>query len=122
MSTDTEMGKYRKLSSNYFVLVNPIIIFLVAVGMYLITMAWLSPDKIPTSLFGPAADLAIKLGKDFPNFTRQFVLCVYAIHFAEAAVCLYVCHQLKLNLPTTIAWFLQTLGLGMFALRFLIWP
>ena len=62
------------------------------------------------------------IGKGFPGFMKNLVLCVYAVHMSQALLCLYICHQLNLNLPTSVAWFVQTLGLGMFALRFLIWP
>merc|ERR1712243_229538 len=85
-------------------------------------MAWLNPDQIPTSLFGRVGDLAITTGKDYPDLARQLALGVYAIHLLEASICLYLCQQLKLKISTTIAWLIQTLFLGMLALRFLIWP
>ena len=88
----------------------------------MITLGWLAPDYIPSNFFGTLADIIGIIGKTFPGVMKNLVLCVYAIHLSQAVLCLYICHTLDLDPPTSFAWFVQTLGLGMFALRFLIWP
>ena len=121
-NTSTESYTSDKIPPYYFVLVDPIVILLVTIGLYLITMGWLAPNYISSNLFGTLADIIGMISKGFPGFMKNLVLCVYPIHISQALFCLYICHQLNLNLPTSVAWFVQTLGLGMFALRFLIWP
>ena len=94
---------------------------MIIAGLCLLTMGWLAPNYIP-SFFGTVADIVGAMGRTFPGFMENLVLCIYAVHLSQAAQCLYVCHTLGLDTSTSLSWFVQTLGFGMFALRFLIWP
>jgi len=116
------MGKYKKLSPSYFKLVNPVIIALVGAGLYLTMMAWLDPKGISPTIFGRVAEFATWVGTENNNLMRQLALSTIAIHCFEAIVALYMCQKLDLTSTVTCCWMIQTLGLGMFSLRFLIWP
>ena len=47
---------------------------------------------------------------------------VLAVHLVETACAVAVCRRHRLAAATTIAWVLQTLAVGMFSLRHLLWP
>ncbi|XP_071550767.1 uncharacterized protein [Panulirus ornatus] len=116
------MGKYKKLPDSYFKFVHPVIISLVAVGIYLIVMAWLDPKNISPTYFGRVAEFATWVGTENNNIMKQLVLSTVAIHITKAMVAVYLCQKLKLNSAVTVAWTIQTLFLGIFSLWYLIWP
>ncbi|KAG7157957.1 transmembrane protein 254-like [Homarus americanus] len=116
------MGKYKKLPDNYFKLVNPVIMALIGVGLYLMVMAWLDPKNISPLCFGRVAELATWLGTENNVLMKQLTLSTAAIHITEAMVAVYLCQKLKLNVTVTITWTVQTLVFGIFSLWYLIWP
>ncbi|XP_045614153.1 transmembrane protein 254 [Procambarus clarkii] len=116
------MGKYQKLPDNYFKFVNPVLMSLIGVVVYLMVMAWLDPDSISPTFFGRLAEFAMWLGTENNVLMRQLVLSLAAIHITEAIVAVYLCQKLRLTSTVTIAWSLQTLFFGIFSLWYLIWP
>ncbi|XP_050703197.1 uncharacterized protein LOC126988810 [Eriocheir sinensis] len=116
------MGKYKRLSEDYFRLTNPVVMSAVCVGVYLLTMAWLDPENISPTYFGRVADLATWIGTEYNNGCKQLLLSSVAIHVTEMIAALYYCDKLRLNRTVTIAWMVQTLFFGIFSLWYLIWP
>ncbi|XP_069941972.1 transmembrane protein 254-like [Cherax quadricarinatus] len=116
------MGKFKKLPDNYFKFVNPVLMSLIGVGIYLMVMAWLDPKNISATYFGRIAELATWLGMENNVLMKQLVLSTAAIHITETLVAVYLCQKLNLNYSVTLAWSLQTLSFGIFSLWYLIWP
>ncbi|XP_066974643.1 uncharacterized protein [Macrobrachium rosenbergii] len=116
------MARYRKVPENYFKFVNPIIVSLIGVGMYLLLMAWLDPRNISTTYFGRVAEFATWLGTENNHLMKQILLCLLAIHIIQALIGVYLCQKHRLGSLVTIAWTLQNLILGFPSLYYLIWP
>ncbi|XP_063611028.1 uncharacterized protein LOC134784795 [Penaeus indicus] len=116
------MGKYKKLSSSYFKLVNPLIVALVGAAMYLMVMAWLDPKGVSPVFFGRVAEFIAWVGTENNDLMKQLTLSTVAIHAFESILALYYCQRLKLDSGVTCCWMIQTLFMGIFSLRFLIWP
>lgn len=56
----------------------------------------------------------------FIIFSR--ILSTVAIHAFESILALYYCQKLRLDPGVTCCWMVQTLFMGIFSLRYLIWP
>ena len=56
-----EINKRTEIDANFYVFPNPIAIFLVPYGLYLVFYAWLSPSTIPSTI--PLGTIAQYLGK-----------------------------------------------------------
>ncbi|XP_068217933.1 uncharacterized protein [Palaemon carinicauda] len=116
------MARYRKLPENYFKFVNPIIVSLIGVLMYLLLMAWLDPKNISSTYFGRVAEFATWIGTENNHLMKQIILVVLAVHICEAMVAVYLCYKRKLGPLAISAWTLQTLVCGIFSLYYLMWP
>ncbi|XP_066974645.1 uncharacterized protein [Macrobrachium rosenbergii] len=116
------MARYRKVPENYFKFVNPIIVSLIGVGMYLLLMAWLDPRNISTTYFGRVAEFATWLGTENNHLMKQIFLVTLAVHISETMLAVYLCYKRKIGDWATIAWTIQTLVCGIFSLYLLMWP
>ncbi|XP_042855934.1 uncharacterized protein LOC122242657 [Penaeus japonicus] len=116
------MGKYKKLLPSYFKFVNPLIMAMVGAGMYLMVMAWLDPKGVSPMFFGRLAEFITWLGTEYNNLMKQLILSTVAIHAFESILALYYCQKLRLDPGVTCCWMVQTLFMGIFSLRYLIWP
>ncbi|KAK7080299.1 hypothetical protein SK128_016096 [Halocaridina rubra] len=116
------MAKTKKLPANYFKFVNPLIMSVIAVGMYLLLMAWLDPKNISTTYFGRVAEYVTWLGTENNRLMKQIFLIASAVHLCEAMVAVYMCHKKGIGNWAMTAWALQTTLFGIFSLRYLIWP
>ncbi|XP_064087723.1 uncharacterized protein LOC135202311 isoform X2 [Macrobrachium nipponense] len=116
------MAKYRKVPENYFKFVNPIIVSLIGVGMYLLLMAWLDPRNISTTYFGRVAEFATWLGTENNHLMKQIFLVTLAVHISETMLAVFLCYKRRIGSLATIAWTIQTLVCGIFSLYFLMWP
>ena len=55
-----EINKRKEIDTNFYVFPNPIAVFLVPYGLYLVFYAWLSPSTIPSTI--PLGTIAQYLG------------------------------------------------------------
>jgi hypothetical protein len=55
------------------------------------------------------------------NLSFRFLGSLF-LHLAEAGVAYALSRSYGLNYETSFAWFLQTLGFGMFSLQYLLFP
>jgi hypothetical protein len=49
-------------------------------------------------------------------------MLLVSLHTLEAIITLAICHHREYDGRTTLCWTLQTLAIGMFGMRYLIWP
>ncbi|XP_076064952.1 uncharacterized protein LOC143038990 [Oratosquilla oratoria] len=110
------------LSSTYFVLVNPFLIGFISVGLYLLMMAWQSPDNVSPVYFGKLAHFVTWLGKNYSGGVALICWLTIIVHCCEGLASLYYCCIYGLNPLVSAIWIVQTLVVGLFSLKYLIWP
>ncbi|XP_042241805.1 uncharacterized protein LOC121879277 [Homarus americanus] len=116
------MTRNRKLPSNYFKLVNPIIIILHTAALGLLVVTYVDHKYITPQHLGPIAQYATLVATEYKFALKLGLLALVGVHIIEAMFAVYKCQKLRLRTTTTIAWTLQTLYMGLFSLRFLLWP
>ncbi|XP_045614152.1 transmembrane protein 254 [Procambarus clarkii] len=115
------MSKSKKVPSNYFHLVNPLIIIVHIALFGLLLITYFKPEFFATNDFGPLSEYAHLVGTQYKFYLKLGLLVVLAVHILETLCAVYKCQKLRLTISVTIAWALQTLCLGICSLRYLLW-
>lgn len=110
----------QNLPENYFVRTPLTWRLLVPYGLVMNFLSWATPFDIPRFL--PLADAATYLGEAANPFMGFMFVGSMLLHLAEAGVAYALSRSYGLDYETSFAWFLQTMGFGMFSLQYLLFP
>uniref|UniRef100_A0A0P4VPB3 Transmembrane protein n=2 Tax=Scylla TaxID=6760 RepID=A0A0P4VPB3_SCYOL len=117
------MAKSKKVPASYFKVVNPLLMLPTLLLVALAVVTYFDHKYICAQYFGTVVSgYAELVATKYKLYLKLGLLGLAALHITEALVAVYKCQKLRLNLVPTLGWVLQTILLGFFSLKLLIWP
>ncbi|XP_005109771.1 uncharacterized protein LOC101856219 isoform X1 [Aplysia californica] len=100
-----------KFNRDYFTLPHPFWMVMIPFGLWLLAMATVSPNKVP-SFLGPFASLAVFMGTTYPNICLLLSVFAVLMHSLEAAFAGKLCHDRDFSAGATAKWTVSTFFFG----------
>nr|XP_045591055.1 transmembrane protein 254-like [Procambarus clarkii] len=113
----------REMTPDYFILTPPPLTIFIASGLIMMGLTWQCPEVFEHPLLGPFGQLLAWLGAHHNALVRLVFVPTVVVHVLEVVWAVCVCRgRLGLTRCTTTCWALQISVVGIFSLRYLIWP
>ncbi|XP_005109772.1 uncharacterized membrane protein C688.16 [Aplysia californica] len=104
-----------KFNPDYFRLPQPLWMISIPFGLWLLAMATVAPNKVPSYL-GPFSTLVEYMGKTYPKGCYNVSVFLLAVHSFEAAYAGKLCLDRGLSAGATAKWTASTLLFGVSSL------
>ncbi|KAK2166048.1 hypothetical protein LSH36_43g05052 [Paralvinella palmiformis] len=106
--------------SRYFRTPHILALVLVPLGMALLTVTYLIPDRVPYDCLGPIGKASYFMANYLPTVLKVIFYGAWSGHAIEAWLAVKLCRQKGIHPDTTRWWAVQTFFYGIFSFSQLI--